>query len=139
MENVLIIVMACFTACASGLVLFLWVAGSFAALHKRFTCCGGDVLIGCSQMLSGGSTNFMALCYSVIRLVIINHCVMKHPNTNRATWFMLSSSVIKALKVSDTTQPNTGAPAPQDRTQPSGYIYRGYSSEDSCACVLAGG
>lgn len=104
-----------------------------------FTCCGGDVLIGCSQMLSGGSTNFMALCYSVIRLVIINHCVMKHPNTNRATWFMLSSSVIKALKVSDTTQPNTGAPAPQDRTQPSGYIYRGYSSEDSCACVLAGG
>lgn len=52
----------------------------------------------------------------LIRLVIVNHCVMKHPDTNRATWFMLISSVIKALKVGDTTQPNTGAPAPQDRT-----------------------
>lgn len=56
----------CFTARASGLVLFLWVAASFTALHKCFTCCGADVLIGRSQMLSGGWTNFMALRYSVI-------------------------------------------------------------------------
>lgn len=81
----------------------------------------------------------MALCYSVIRLVIINHYVTKSPDTNSATWFMLSSSVIKALTVGDTTQPNIGAPAPQDRTQPSGYIYRGHSAEDSGARVLAGG
>lgn len=139
MENVLIIVMACFTACASGLVFFLWVAGSFATLHKRFACCGANVLIGCSQMLSGGRMNFMALCHSVIRLVIMNHYVRKQPDTNRAMWFMMSSSVIKALKVGDTTQPNTRAPAPQDRTQPSGYIYGGHSAEDSSACVLAGG
>lgn len=64
---------------------------------------------------------------------------MEHRDTNTATWFMLSSSVIKALKVGETTQPNTGAPAPRDSTQPLGYIYGGHAAEDSSALVLAGG
>lgn len=77
---------------------------------------------------------FTALCNSLIRVVIINDCVIKHPDTKRATRFMLIRAVNKDVYVGETRPPTQAA---QDRIQPPIYIYGGHSSGDSNAHVLA--